>query len=154
MVERSRRRSGALIKELPEVQPSKLARRFFRSWFAGLTVALITVGLAYALQDLLGAVGAALGLLGVSLNFFLMWLGVSAFGNLFKQNPETRPRLAGTLLGLAILVKLPILVGIGLWVQSLGGPAMPCFLIALGVVYFWAIGWAVTNSDEPVAAAK
>ncbi|HMS54074.1 MAG TPA: hypothetical protein PKA27_01615 [Fimbriimonadaceae bacterium] len=128
--------------------------RIFRSPVVALVTACVLVALCTWQQGRLGAIGAVAGVLGVSLNFFLMWLGVSAFGNLFKRNPETRPRLAGTFLALAILVKLPILVGIGLWVQTLGGSAMSCFLIALGVVYFWAIGWAVTNSDEPVAASK
>lgn len=129
-------------------------RRFFKSWISAAAVATVVVLGSWAIRGSTGAMGAGIGLAGIGFNFWALWMGVRAFGNTFARHPGAKPKGAGWILGLAFLLKLPIVVGLGLYTQSLGSGAMDCFLIALAVVYFWAIGWAVTVESDASAATQ
>ncbi len=117
------------------------ARHFLLNPAIHSIIALIAVGVAYALGGEKGLIGMTLGLFGTGFNLWAMWKVIVLIG---KASEVGRPqRVGATLTALAFLVKLPLFVALGIVAQRLGGAAPGCFLGGLGLVYSALIGWSL-----------
>ncbi len=107
-------------------------------------VGVVALGIAYLISGILGLAGMALGLFGTAFSVVALWGVVRMCG---RAAPEgAAPRLGAFVTVLAFLVKLPVFIVLGMLAQRLGGAAVPCFLLGLGLVYFGLVGWALASS--------
>ena len=118
-------------------------RRLFRDWRIGALVGAIALLSAYAFMGLVGLAGMSLGLVGTTLNMFAMRWATLALGKSIQD--EVMPRGFSIGASLAFLLKLPVLVLLGLWANSLGTEAAVCFLIGLALVYSFLVGWVLAE---------
>jgi len=118
-------------------------KQFFTDWRIGLTVGLIATLICYFVAGPKGATGMALGIFGTSFSMLAL-LGIIRLAEKVAAHPgaDVQPSFGSSLAVLAFLVKLPVVVGLGMYAQSLGTVPMNCFLWGLGLVYFAMVGWA------------
>ncbi|MEO8616587.1 MAG: hypothetical protein ABI600_15700 [Luteolibacter sp.] len=119
---------------------------------------------ATALTSLLACIGAFLwgggaallgmvmGLVGTFLNLAGLW-GVVSLANASQERQE-QPGLGGALIGIGFLIKLPILIGIGLFAQKLGAVTFDAFLYGLAVVYGLLIAFALVDAQQKIRNAE
>jgi hypothetical protein len=106
---------------------------------SALSVAYAMAGVGGLLAMVLGLAAAGFGVAGLVLATRLV--AQAAAGQ--------KPGSAGVLLpGLFFLFKLPVFVGIGMWVQGMGGAALSCFLAGVVLVYFGLVAWAAARHRE------
>lgn len=120
------------------------ARILVRDWRALSFAGLLALGVAYLISGMLGLAGMALGLFGTAFSVIALWGVVRMCGNAAPAGAA--PRLGAFVTVLAFLVKLPVFILLGMLAQHLGGAAVPCFLLGLGLVYFALVGWALAAS--------
>jgi hypothetical protein len=113
-----------------------LLLRTDRLFAAGIAIILATA----AIGGLWAGAGMTLGLAGTAFNCWALWRVVSLLGAVGNDQPP--PRLGAVLTVFVFLLKLPLLIALGLFAQTLPYPAMPCFLGGIGLVYFALVGWA------------
>ncbi len=105
-----------------------------------LAVALGLIVVCWLRWGSLGALGSATGVVGTGISFAAMRWGLSVLGKLMESGDDTR---SGGCLGmLMLMVKLPVVIGLGVWMSRLGGAALGSFLAGMLLVYFAVIGWA------------
>ncbi|MBX3117552.1 MAG: hypothetical protein KF784_00685 [Fimbriimonadaceae bacterium] len=121
--------------------PAAVPRIFSPLWL--ITLSLIAIGGSWVFAGWQGGVGMGAGIVGTSFNLWALWRICIYIGEIAADNPQ--PRVATFVTIFVFLLKLPILIGLGLAMQRVGGPAMPCFLIGLGMVYFALVGWALAR---------
>lgn len=107
-----------------------------------------------------GAAGMLLGLGGTSFSLGAGWLAIRMAGGVVTSEPMVvdrvtedgeeilkvaaeKAKLANILMGLVVLLKLPVVVGAGMFAWRIGGPASTTFLTGLGLVYSSLFGWAL-----------
>jgi len=113
-------------------------------WRIAIVTILIAEICSGAIFGWKGFVGMGIGLGATWFNSWALWAIVGVLGNAARQSQSTKGGTA--LIVTAFLLKLPILVGLGLLMRMIGGPALPCFVAGLGMVYFALIGWACAHS--------
>ncbi len=91
-----------------------------------------------------GFAGMAIGLGATWFNSWALWAIIKLLGATAKESQSTKGGVV--LIVTAFLLKLPILIGLGLFTRMIGGQALPCFVAGLGMVYFALIGWACAHS--------
>lgn len=90
-----------------------------------------------------GLIGMALGLFAAAFGLFATWQVIQLTSAGFAAT--ARARLGAFVIVLAFLAKLPLYVGAGSIVHSLGGVAPACFLAGVAVVYLAAVKWALAR---------
>jgi len=109
-----------------------------------LIVGLIAIGAAFLIAGPLGAAGFSLGLFGSTFNLGVWHLILGLMAGAGRA--DAKPGFGTFLVILAFLVKLPFYVALAFVAHRLGGPAVPCFLLGVGLVYFALVGWALASS--------
>jgi hypothetical protein len=119
-------------------------RRVFLSRKRTLAVACAFPLLAIPIGGMEVGAGVAIGLAGGGLNLWSLHLATS----LLAGQPGSAGRSSiGTLLaGIAYLAKLPLLIALGFGVWFWRPSAFVGFLLGLGLVYCWLVGWALARS--------
>ncbi len=120
------------------------AKRIFLSPLAYLLVSAFVCLISYVVGNQLGLVGFALGWFATTFCLVVLWLIIGLLGQ--QVTSTGKPPPAATWIIVAFFIKLPIFVLSAKIVQSMGGVAPTFFLVGLGLVYFWLIGWAVAKS--------
>lgn len=121
-----------------------MVARLAKDWRLHIGVALLALVLSYSIGGPLALAGMALGLFATGFSVIALWMVVRMIG---RAAPEgAAPRLGAMATVLAFLVKLPLFIVLGMLTQRIGGPAAPCFLMGLGLVYLGLIGWALASS--------
>lgn len=121
---------------------TKIADRLTSAPFFAAVAIAATVA-AFALGGWQGGVGMAVGIVGTSFNLWALWRVCALLGAVAEDQPQ--PKFGSVVTVFVFLLKLPVLIGLGLAMQRVGGPAMTCFLIGLGMVYFALVGWALAR---------
>jgi hypothetical protein len=115
----------------------------------GISVTALAIILSGALGGSLGAAGIALGMAATAASLGGWWPAIRMLGSVATVEGAGQSKIGGKYVVLIFLVKLPIFVGLGFLALKLGGAAPPCFLIGLGLVYFWLIGWSLNQEQRP-----
>jgi len=110
---------------------------------------VLAIGLAAMVGGPLAAVGILLGVVATAVSLAGWWPAIRLLGEVATVEGANHGKIGRTYVVLVFLVKLPIFVGLGFLALKLGGAAPPCFLIGLGLVYFWLIGWSLTR-ERPI----
>ncbi len=111
-------------------------------WFAAVSV--ISTG-ASAFWGPLAVQGYAMGLFGTALHMAGIW-GIVRLVGMSAPHEQTQ-KLGAALSAFMFLFKLPVMVALMMVVSKMGTLAQNSFLLGLGVVYCWAIGWAESVKD-------
>jgi hypothetical protein len=93
-----------------------------------------------------GLLGGLLGLVGTAFNNWGLWQAIRLIGGAQGQNP-LRPGEA-LFATAAFLTKLPLFIILAWTALRVGGPAIPCFLLGLGLVYCATFGWALARGRD------
>ncbi len=115
---------------------------------------LAAIGIAFATSQKAG-IGMALGIGGATFNLWAIWLMTGALGRLMKDPSEDfkietkKAKIASVLIVLAFFSKLPIFLSFAIITRRVGPPALTCFLVGVGLVYFALIGWTLAKSYGP-----
>lgn len=122
-------------------------RRWLLDWRVGALAGMLCAVLAGVMAGPKGAAFFALGAAGSAANLLGWHVAIRKWGAAMAE-PESPPKAGfGALFAVFVfLVKLPVLVGLGLYAGRAGGVALPCFLWGLGLVYFALAGWAFAKS--------
>jgi hypothetical protein len=105
--------------------------------------AIVGLVACYVVVGQKGAAGFALGLAGTGFNNWATWGVIALTGPAPKTEAGVRWRAGFNVF--AFLLKLPLWVGFVLLARRIGEGALPCFLVALALVYFATIGWALAR---------
>lgn len=98
----------------------------------------------FSLNGLLSGLSFALGVGSTAAHFLSLRALLAHGAKQFAQpNDNARPTFGAIFVVASALATLPILVGIGLYVQSISAEAFPCFLWGLCLVYFALVGSAM-----------
>ena len=108
-----------------------------------IAASFIAMGAAAALGGTSGVIGMSLGLFGTAFNVAALWGVIRLAARSVARQPTSRT--GGCLLVLGLFVKLPLLIGMGLFAMKLGGNAPTCFLSGLGLVYAWLTLYALRD---------
>lgn len=122
-----------------------MSPRTFSTGAAAATLLGLAIG--FAAGGIRGLSGIALGLFVAAFGLWVWWRAIGMLAAVAADNPP--PRLGTFLVVLAFLIKLPLYILAVLAVVKIGGPARPCFLAGLSLVYFGLIGRAVAVRAEP-----
>lgn len=99
----------------------------------------------------MAALGAFFGITGTTFNLLGIWLMIRLIASAAMANEKSddeKESMTGAAIAVFIfLIKLPVMVGLMMLVQRIGGFADDAFLAGLGLVYCWLIGWAESSKD-------
>lgn len=113
-----------------------------------IAVAVVATGIGAIVSITAGAwVGFALGFVGSALNLYAMWLGILIAGAPSPSNSREQFRLLAR--GLGALTLFPIVFLVMGTCHRLGAKSDRCFIGGVGLVYSFAIGWAVYRTQIP-----
>lgn len=93
--------------------------------------------------------GFGLYLIGAActaLFLFATWRAIQLFTSLVQAGSKPLPVM--TSLFIALGFKLPIFIMLGLWLRDAEIGLQGCFLLGLGLVYSWVVGWAIVRANE------
>lgn len=90
-----------------------------------------------------GALGMALGLVGMSFGILSWWWVIRLVG---RSAESSAPKLGSILVVFGFLVHLPLIVAFWIAARAIGDDALGAFLIGIGLVYCGLIGWFVAQS--------
>jgi hypothetical protein len=109
--------------------------------FAG--VSILCASLAYISRGQNAATGFLFGWFATLFCMVVLWLviGILARSALNEQPPPGAAWIIA-----AFFIKLPVFVMSAKMVNAMGGQAPTFFLLGLGLVYSWLIGWALAKS--------
>lgn len=114
------------------------------TWFIVLAVLL-----AVASVVIKGLVGFGLFVVGIVLTalfLFATWRAIQLFTSFVKAGSKPLPTMMSLFIALGF--KLPIFVMLGLWLRDAEIPHQACFLLGLGLVYSWVVGWATVDANK------
>ncbi len=104
---------------------------------------VLTLSTCFVFGGAKGLEGAALGAGGSVFNLGA-WGAVIRLMAAYLHAPQ--PERRGTLIVVtAFLIKLPLFAAMAILANRLGGPALPCFLAGVALVYFALVGWALAG---------
>jgi hypothetical protein len=100
-----------------------------------------------------GLAGLLAGLLATSASLYGWWpvLGLLERVAVENRSPDVQQRtgrMGTTYMILIFLAKAPIFIALGLLARWLGGAAITCFLVGIGLVYSALIGWSQSNDTH------
>ena len=112
-------------------------------WLVAGCLAVLTVSACFIFGGVKGLEGGVLGTAGSLFNLGAWWAVIRLMTSyIHAPKPETR----GTIIVLtAFLIKLPLFAAMALLANRLGGPALPCFVAGVALVYFSLVGWALVG---------
>lgn len=112
-------------------------------WLISVVLLALTLSLCFWLGHVKGLEGAILGVAGSLFNLAAWWAVIRLMaGYVNAPQPEKR----GTFIVLtAFLIKLPLFAAMAILANRIGGPALPCFLAGVALVYFDLVGWALAG---------
>ncbi len=103
----------------------------------------VVLSLMSVAQGSRAASGFFAGTIATATSMFGTWMGIVFVGKLMK---ESAPSWQGAIFPIvAMVIKLPVILGAMVWVLRLGQPAPSWFLAGLALVYSVTIWWAVTR---------
>ena len=115
---------------------------FFPVWIR-IVLALGIVSSA-VVGSFLGLGHFSLGLVSTGFFLFVTWRAIQFFGMTIKQGAKANFSFISLFIILGI--KVPFIVGLTFYIQSLEFHQQGCFLMGLALVYSWLIGWAQHQS--------
>ena len=113
-------------------------------WFRVLSVLLLLASLSVG--SLVGLGHFVLGFISTGFFLFVTWKAIQFFGTLVGHGGKPGPSLMSLFIVLGI--KVPFIVALSFYIQSLELRQQGCFLMGLALVYSWLIGWA-QNQSKP-----
>ena len=113
-------------------------------WRIAAVVTLVATSISFPLFGPRGGFGMLMGIMGGGFNFWVMLCVGNYLGKSVKSEETIR---AGTVITvMSFFLKLPLLILLGIIMRRVGGPALPCFVTAIGMVYSSAVGWGWAHS--------
>lgn len=110
---------------------------YFPVWIQVMSVTLGVCSLIVG--SFLGLGHFFLGLVSTAFFLFVTWKAIQFFGTVVGQGGKAGPSLISLFIVLGI--KLPFIIGLSFYIQSLELRQQGCFLMGLALVYSWLIGW-------------
>jgi O-antigen/teichoic acid export membrane protein len=114
------------------------------TWFIILAAILATASVMIK-----GLVGLGLFFMGVVLTAFFIfatWRAIQLFTSFVQAGKKPMPTMMSLFIALGF--KLPIFVMLGLWLRDAEITLQACFLLGLGLVYSWVVGWATVDANK------
>jgi hypothetical protein len=111
---------------------------YFPLWIQVPTAVLIITSIIVG--SLTGLGHFALGLISTGFFLFVTWKAIQFFGTVVGQGGKPGQSLISLFIVLGI--KIPFIIGLCFYIQSLELRQQGCFLMGLALVYSWLIGWA------------
>ena len=112
-------------------------------WLVAGSQLVLTLSACFIFGGVKGLEGGVLGTAGSLFNLGAWWAVIHLMASyIHAPKPETR----GTFIVVtAFLIKLPLFATMALLANRLGGPALPCFVAGVALVYFALVGWALAR---------
>ena len=112
-------------------------------WVVSGSLLVLAIAACSVLGGVRGFEGCTLGSVGSLFNLAAWWAVIRLMASyIHAPQPEKR----GTFIVVtAFLIKLPLFAAMALLANRLGGPALPCFVAGVALVYFGLVGWALAG---------
>ena len=93
-----------------------------------------------------GIFHCALGIVSTTFFLFVTWKAIQFFGSIVGQGAKSGPSLTAFFIILGF--KIPFVVILSFYIQTLDLRQQGCFVVGLALVYSWLIGWAQVRSNS------